>query len=110
MASSPAFALAPGSSLSGFGFTSSDTPTQLAGNSPLFPTFPVTTSFVYQGAPLVGDSGQFIAAVSLAAESPPPPQPSTVPEPSALLIGSFVFSISLAHLRIKQAKPPKLVA
>ena len=109
VASSPAFALAPGSSLSGFGFTSSDTPAQLAGNSPLFPTFPVTTSFVYQGAPLVGDSAQFVAPVSLAPQAPEPPQPSTVPEPSAFWIGSFISAISLAYLRIRRAKPPKLV-
>jgi hypothetical protein len=110
VANSPSAALAPGSSLSGFGFTSSDTPAQLAGNSPLFPTFPETTSFVYQGAPLVGDSAQFVAPVSLAAQSPPPPEPSTIPEPSGFLIGAFVSAISLAYLRIKQAKPPKLVA
>jgi hypothetical protein len=110
VANSPSSALAPGSSLSGFGFTSSDTPAQLAGNSPLFPTFPVTTSFVYQGAPLVGDSDQFVAPVSLAQPSPPPPQPSTVPEPSAFWIGSLVSVISFTYLRIKQARPPKLVA
>jgi hypothetical protein len=110
VANSPSSALAPGSTLSGFGFTSSDTPTQLAGNSPLFPTFPVTTSFVYQGAPLVGDSAQFVAPVSPAPQSPQPPQPSSVPEPSAFWIGSIISAFSFAYLQIKRATPPKLVA
>jgi hypothetical protein len=106
VASLPSFDLAPGSSLKGFGFSSSDTPAVLAGNSPLFPSFPETTSFVYQGGPLVGDSEQFVAPVTLAPQEPP----STVPEPSAFLLGSFVAAVSFAYLRLKQGNPRKPVS
>ena len=103
VASSAAFDLAPGKSLSGFGFTSADTPAQLAGNSPFFPTSPALTSFVYQGGPFVGDSTQFVASVSLEPQSPPPPV-AAVPEPSSLLIGSFVITLSIVYLRVKHAR------
>jgi hypothetical protein len=104
VASSAAFDLAPGKSLSGFGFTSADTPAELAANSPFFPTFPATTSFVYQGGPLVGDSAQFVASVSLAPVSSPSPGAAAVPEPSMLVIGSFVATVSIVYLRLKRGK------
>ena len=115
VASSAAFDLAPGKSLSGFGFTSVDTPAQLAGNSPFFPTIPATTSFVYQGGPLVGDSDQFVASVSTApSQAPVSPvteaAPSTVPEPSSLLIGVFVVTASFTYMRMKRAQPKQLDA
>src|SRR5262249_39352444 len=50
--------LAPGATLSGFGFDSGSTPAQLAGNSVFFPTTPVGTTFIYTGAPLTGTAGQ----------------------------------------------------
>jgi hypothetical protein len=65
--------LAPGASLD-FQFQSSDTPAQLAGNSPYYPTTPVGTSYVYAGAPFAS-LGQQFAVQSV-------PEPST----SALLI------------------------
>ena len=107
VASSAAFDLSPGKSLSGFGFTSLDTPAQLQGNSPFFPTIPTTTSFVYQGGPLVGDSAQFLASVSTAPSKAPvttvsEAQASTVPEPSSLLIGVFVMTASCTYMRMKR--------
>ena len=48
--------LSPGQSLSGFTFSTVDSPTVLAGQSPTHPGSPALTSFVYQGAPL-GDPG-----------------------------------------------------
>jgi hypothetical protein len=64
--------LTAGSSLPGFGFTSNDSPTQLAGKSPFFSTMQATTSVVYSGG-LFSDSGfQFTASV--------------VPEPTALAL------------------------
>ena len=85
-----------GKSLSGFGFTSADTPAELSANSAFFPTFPATTSFVYQGGPLVGESLTF-ASVSLAPMSSPSPGAATVPEPSMLVIGSFVATVSVVY-------------
>jgi hypothetical protein len=72
--------LNPGNSLL-FQFQSADTPTQLAGNSPTHPTFPVGTSVLYSGAPLsVGPSESFVV--------------QSVPEPSSLgllLIGGSLL-------------------
>jgi hypothetical protein len=48
--------IAAGHSLSGFDFTTADSPTTLAGNSPTHPGSPATTAFVYSGAPF-SDSG-----------------------------------------------------
>jgi hypothetical protein len=53
--------LAAGDSLTGFSFTSADPPASVFGNSVFFPGTPVLTSFVYEGAPFVGDSFQFQA-------------------------------------------------
>jgi len=78
--------LAPGASLSGFGFTTNDTPAQLAGKSPFFPSTSVTTSFVYGGAPLSGTGFQFTASV--------------VPEPSAFLLAVAALFTCLLSLRI----------
>lgn len=58
-----------GSSLN-FEFSSTDTPTEIAGDSTFFPGTPVGTSFVYQGAPFSGGSDQFVV--------------ESVPEPSAV--------------------------
>lgn len=63
--------LEPGSSLD-FGFTSSDTPTAIAGDSPFHPSTPVGTSFVYSGGPFVGSSEQFVV--------------QSVPEPTSLAL------------------------
>jgi hypothetical protein len=79
-------ALAAGSSLSGFGFKSADTPRELAGNSPFYSTFSATTSFVYNGAPFSADSEQFVASVS------------SVPEPSSLVLGLFGVAMSFGYL------------
>ena len=62
-ATSSAFDLQSGHSLSGFGFTSTETPAQLSGNSPFYPT-PETTSFVYSGAPFSTAGFKFTATVS----------------------------------------------
>lgn len=51
--------ITPGHSLSGFGFTTTDSPTALAGTSPSHPGTPVLTSFIYVGAPLTDPGFQF---------------------------------------------------
>jgi len=48
--------LKAGKSLTGFTFTSTDTPSQVFGDSKFYPTTPVNTSFVYSGAPF-SDTG-----------------------------------------------------
>ena len=103
VASSPGFDVAPGKSLTGLGFTNTDSPATLAGNSASLPNFPITTSFVYQGAPLVGTSDQFVASVSLAPQTPPS-SPDSVPEPSTFLIAGAFSVRTLATKRIRRNK------
>ena len=60
--------LAPGSSLD-FGFTSKDSPSALAGDSPLFPGNPVGTSYVFSGVGESGDNAELFVQ--------PVPEPSS---------------------------------
>ncbi len=62
-ATSSASDLQSGASLSGFGFTSSETPAQLSGNSPFFSSTPELTSFTYTGAPFSDAGFDFVAAL-----------------------------------------------
>jgi len=54
--------ITPGNSLAGFGFTTTDSPTALAGDSPSHPGTPVLTSFVYSGGPFSDAGFQFQVA------------------------------------------------
>lgn len=62
-ATSTASYIAPGTSLSGFVFTSNETVPALTGNSPFYPTTPVGTSFLYIGAPFADPGQQIVATV-----------------------------------------------
>jgi hypothetical protein len=56
--------LSAGGSLTGFSFESTETPAQLASfAAPPNQTFPVTTSFVYSGAPFSDGGYQFVSSV-----------------------------------------------
>jgi hypothetical protein len=72
-ATSSSFDVAPGSSLSGFAFTSADSPGSVFGNSVYFPTRPVLTSVAYSAGPF-SDAGTTFA-----------PSVVSVPEPTALV-------------------------
>jgi hypothetical protein len=72
VASSTASDVLAGSSLSGFGFTSTDTPAAMGGDSVFFPTTPVLTSFTYSSTPLSGTPDEFVVAQA------------AVPEPATL--------------------------
>lgn len=63
--------LAEGNSLQ-FSFDSTATPSEMAGDSTFYPTFPVETSFVYTGAAFSDPGYEFVV------------QPATVPEPCTL--------------------------
>jgi hypothetical protein len=89
--------LAPGSSLT-FGFTSATTPSQLAGDSSFYPTFPTTTSFVYQGTPFSGLSDQFVVGFA------------SIPEPGTFVMGTCGVLAAGAYVgytrrRRKEAQP-----
>lgn len=76
--------LQPGASMSGFQFTSPDSPSALNGMS--F-GFPIGDSYVYKGAPEApGDPGFFF-------------QTSTVPEPASLALAGVATAIVLARRR-----------
>lgn len=55
-------AITPGHSLGGFDFTTTDSPTVLAGNAPTHPANKVLTSFIYSGAPFSDAGVQFDVA------------------------------------------------
>ena len=55
-------AITPGHSLTGFDFTTTDSPAALAGKSPSHPTYNVLTSFVYSGGPFSDAGFQFDVA------------------------------------------------
>ena len=89
--------LTPGTSLSGFGFTSNDSPAQLAGKSPFFTSASVGTSFVYAGVPF-SDAG-FQLNVSV------------VPEPTAIaLAGIVVLIVLLQWLRSNRKYWPRCMS
>ncbi len=51
--------IASGGTLAGFSFESTDTPSEISGNSVFFPSTPVLTSFIYPGTPFHNDVGGF---------------------------------------------------
>ena len=74
--------LAAGQSLSGFNFTSTESPTQLLGTFAGSPTGagagdPDLTSVAYAGAPLVGSASQFVVTEAA---------PTVTPEPDSLVL------------------------
>jgi len=64
--------IAAGNSLSGFKFTSTDTPAILSGNSSFLQGFAIGTTYVYAGAPELGNAGVFTV--------------EPVPEPITMLV------------------------
>jgi hypothetical protein len=74
--------ITPGNSLVGFGFDSTVTPQQMAGPSPFFTHPPVTTSFVYSGAPFSDAGFQFVVRTT--------PEPSTA---MSIMIGAALIAI-----------------
>jgi hypothetical protein len=85
--------LAPGQSLSGFMFDSGMSPAEMMGDSPFFPGTPVTTAFVYQGAPF-SDAGVELMAT--------PAATAAVPEPSSLAmmaLGALAIGAGVARRR-----------
>lgn len=70
VANSPGAALAPGQSLGGFDFSSTDSPAILAAAAPAHPAFKALTSFVYGGGPFSDTGAQFDVAPVPAGAAP----------------------------------------
>ena len=85
LASTPAADVTIGSSLSGFGFTSTDSPASISGDSAFFPTTPVLTSFAYDAAPFSDSGDKFLVTV--------------VPEPVSLALLSPMALLLLRRSR-----------
>jgi uncharacterized protein (DUF2141 family) len=87
--------MSAGQSLSGFKFSSADSPTVLAGNSAAHPTSPAETSFVYIGAPFNDPGFQFVGlppTVTTSASlvvTPPAAQIATAGVSKSFSLGSF---------------------
>ena len=75
--------LAAGSSVSGFEFDSTLTPTQLEAASTSIPTDPVDTFFIYSGAPFSDAGFQGVAT----------PTAAPTPEPSTLVLFSLTLGL-----------------
>jgi hypothetical protein len=88
--------LAPGAALTGFAFTSADSPVVLQGNDPYFGYYRVTTSYVYASTvhandyPFPSQFGVFLAA------------PGPVPEPASA--GLLACAASMVTLRRRRRK------
>ncbi len=62
--------LTPGHSLAGFQFDSTVSPSDMAGDSPFYPTTPTLTGFVYSGAPFSDAGFRLVAQEAAAAPEP----------------------------------------
>jgi hypothetical protein len=85
VASSSAYYIPAGGSLSGFGFTTADSPSVVSANSVDYPTFATDTSFAYATGPF-GDAGtEFVV--------------SAVPEPASVGIALLSTALLLRRRR-----------
>ena len=97
-------AVKAGKSLGGFVFTSSDTPTQVFGNSNFYPNTAVNSAFVYAGAPETDAGFSFTSAISIL--STPPATPTGVETASANIVASqltdttYQYSLTLKNTRL----------
>jgi hypothetical protein len=85
LASSAASDIPAGGSLSGFGFTTADSPASIAGKSPFYPTTPVLTTFAYSAAPFSDAGTQFAV--------------TPVPEPASLAVAVLPIAMLLRRPR-----------
>ncbi|HEX4123192.1 MAG TPA: hypothetical protein VHY37_00590, partial [Tepidisphaeraceae bacterium] len=88
VAQSPSALLGAGQSLSGFAFSSDDSPTALSGHSPSHPSEPVLTAFVYQGAPFSDAGFEFTVTNDASAA----PTTTTTPTPTSSLSATIAKS------------------
>lgn len=88
VANSAASDIPIGGSLSGFGFTTTDSPASVDGNSQFYSHPPVLTSFVYNAGPFSDSGTEFVVTPAAA-----------VPEPATLAIGLLPTMMLLRRKR-----------
>ena len=88
VANTPASDIPIGGSLSGFGFTTKDSPAALAGNSVFDPTAPVLTTFAYNAGPFSDGGTEFVVT-----------QASAVPEPATVALAALPIAWLLRRPR-----------
>jgi hypothetical protein len=91
VANSAASDIPIGGSLSGFGFTTTDSPSDLQGNSVFFPGTPVLTTFAYGAGPFSDAGTEFVVT------------PAAVPEPGTLALA--LLPAALLLLRRSRLQP-----
>jgi hypothetical protein len=94
--------LAPGQSLGGFDFSTTDSPSTLAGNSPTHAGTSTMTSFIYQGHPFSDSGDQFVVSpIAVSGSSGLQPILSgTLPDP--IVLGSktkITVPVTLTNLQ-----------
>ncbi len=81
IANSAAYDVQPGSSLT-FSFTSADSPTSVAGNSPFYPGMSTSTSTVFPQGPFSDSGHQFVVTPAPTPTPTPAPAPTPTPAPA----------------------------
>ena len=82
IASSSAYDVAPGSSLSGFEFTSADNPTAIGGDSSRYPGIPVGTTVAYAAGLFSSPSETFVFTTVV-------PEPNSLALAAVALLGAY---------------------
>jgi hypothetical protein len=99
-------ALTPGQSLSGFDFSTADSPTALEGDSPTHPSMPALTSFTYIAAPFADAGFQFVATAGTTTVTPTASTTTLVSSASTVTAGSSVtFTTTVASSTGSGATP-----
>lgn len=90
-------AITPGNSLSGFDFTTTDSPAVLAGMSPSHPGEPATTAFVYSGGPFSDAGFQLVATPPATSAASTTSLASSVPSATAGAPVTFTATVASAN-------------
>ena len=92
IASSAASDIPIGGSLSGFGFTTTDSPSAIQGDSAFYPGTPALTTFAYSVGPFSDAGTEFVVA------------PAAVPEPGSVAVALVPVALLLLRRSRRSVK------